>query len=122
MNAQNVRPEPVLDDAILSEMAGGSGDEVVSTLVEGFLEEARDRVRAIGEALERRDVQAVGFQAHALKSTARTYGAARLGAVASDLEEAAKTPDCGVVRGHAVDIDDLLSETEQAFRSRFLSG
>lgn len=113
--------EPVLDDAILSEMAGGSGNDVVATLVEGFLEEARDRVRAIDEAVARQDVEAVGFQAHALKSTARTYGATRLGSVASVLEEAAKVTDCAIVRDNAGGIEALMQQTEAAFRSRFLS-
>lgn len=118
----NPKDEPVLDPAILAEMAGGSGTDVVASLVEGFLDEARDRVKAIGEALDNRDAKAIGFQAHALKSTARTYGAARLGTVASDLEEAAKVPDCGIVRDRAGCIDNLMQETEAAFRSRFLSG
>lgn len=112
--------DPVLDDAILSNMAGGS--DVVATLVEGFLEEARERVSAIEEAVARHDVAAVGFQAHALKSTAQTYGATRLGSVASILEEAAKVPECEIVRHRAGYIEGLMDETEKAFRARFLSG
>jgi HPt (histidine-containing phosphotransfer) domain-containing protein len=112
----------VLDDGILSDMVGGSGSDVVATLVEGFLEEARDRVNAISEAYRLRDSDALGFQAHALKSTAHTYGALRLGNVAATLEEAAKVPDCGVIGACADSIDDLLAETEIAFRTRFLSG
>jgi HPt (histidine-containing phosphotransfer) domain-containing protein len=114
--------DPVLDDAILSNMAGGSGSDVVATLVEGFLEEARERVSAIEEAVARHDVAAVGFQAHALKSTAQTYGATRLGSVASILEEAAKVPECEIVRHRAGYIEGLMDETEKAFRARFLSG
>lgn len=113
---------PVLDDAILAEMAGGSGVDVVAALVEGFLEEARDRVKAIADAVGKSDPHAVGFQAHALKSTAQTYGAVRLGDVASELEEAAKAADCAVIDHRSDYINGLLKETEAAFRARFLSG
>lgn len=113
---------PVLDDEILAEMTGGSGDDVVEALVEGFLDEVEGRVGAFDEALAGDDIGAMGFQAHALKSVSRTYGAMRLGTLAERLERAARKGDCGQVRADAGDLKEIWRSTNAAFRSRFLSG
>jgi len=116
----NLSDLPLLDDTILSEMAGMKNVGVVVVLVEAFLEEARDRVGAIARAVASNDIEGVGFQAHALKSTSRTYGAERLGEVAAEMESAAKVPDCGVIQDRGKLLDPLLAETEAAFRARFV--
>ncbi|WP_417519420.1 Hpt domain-containing protein [Minwuia sp.] len=113
---------PLLDDGILADMAGGSGDDVVAALVEGFLEEARDRVAAILKAAADHDEAAVGFQAHALKSTSATYGALRLRQVAADLERAAREGDSAAIPLGLQGIEALWRETDAAFRARFLTG
>jgi len=113
---------PVLDDEILAEMTGGSGEEVVEALVEGFLDEVEGRVGAFDQALAGDDVNAMGFQAHALKSVSRTYGAMRLGALAERLEKAARNDDCASVREDAGSLSEIWRSTSAAFRTRFLSG
>lgn len=111
---------PLLDDAILTELAGGSGDEIVRVLVEGFLEEAEERVAAILRAKQDRDSDAVSFQAHALKSTSATYGATRMQELAARLETAAKTQECAAIDTEIAQIDSMWRATDKAFRHRFL--
>ena len=114
--------QPLLDDGTLSELAGGAGDEIIGPLVEGFLEESEERVQAIRDAVARSDIDAIGFQAHALKSTASTYGAMRLGSIAALLESVARQGDCDAATVRVRDIDQTWPATRVAFVSRFLSG
>ncbi|WP_416898187.1 MAG: Hpt domain-containing protein [Minwuia sp.] len=119
---EKIQEAPVLDDGMLSELAGGADGSVVSSLVEGFLEESEERIRAIRRAVAADNIEAIGFQAHALKSTAATYGAMRLGEMAAALERMAKTGDSSTAREQSDSIEAVWPLTRAAFTDRFLSG
>lgn len=112
----------LLDESTLAELAGGDSDDIVGVLVEGFLEEAEERIGAIRTAAQDHDSDAVGFQAHALKSTSATYGALRLSQLAASIERAARDGDCGTVTAGVDGLDAVWQQTHKAFRARFLSG
>lgn len=120
MNA--VTDPELLDESTLSELAGDDGTDIVGVLVEGFLEEAEGRIEAIRAATREEDGQAVGFQAHALKSTSATYGAPRLSRLAAIIERAARDADCDTVASALEDLDPVWQATLRAFRTRYLAG
>jgi CheY-like chemotaxis protein/HPt (histidine-containing phosphotransfer) domain-containing protein len=79
-----------LDRAL--EMLGGDR-ELVGELVRGFVGEAPAKVRAIAEALEARDPEALARAAHALRSALAIFDAARAGRIVSELETRARQGD-----------------------------
>lgn len=111
----------VLDESTLAELAGDDTGDIVGVLVAGFLDEAEERVAAIEAAMGGRDMAAVGFQAHALKSTAATYGAPRLSRHAAAIERDAREGRSDAVGTAVRDLPELWRETDRAFRARYLS-
>ncbi|MBF0307972.1 MAG: Hpt domain-containing protein [Magnetococcales bacterium] len=71
--------------ALRAEVGAGFGK-----LVDNFLEQLPGRVVAIDAAWQRRDGAQMALMAHRLKGVAATFGAARLSALALDLEGLAR--------------------------------
>jgi HPt (histidine-containing phosphotransfer) domain-containing protein len=79
--------DPTAVDRLL-EMAGGDR-EFVRELIGEYLSDAPGQIAALRDATGDELVRA----AHTLKSTSATFGAARLAAICSDLERAARDGD-----------------------------
>jgi HPt (histidine-containing phosphotransfer) domain-containing protein len=104
--------EPLLDDAQLAVLRDALGDEDLHAMLwelPGAASEAIDRIRA---AVEAGDDQEARRAAHVLKGVASSFGAARLAAVACELEHPTSSI-ASISQGVQV-LDDLIVETSAA--------
>lgn len=93
----SVDPSPVMDPAALDRLNRIGGQEFLVEMVELFLEHAPQRLTLANEAFAAGDLETVYRAAHSLKSTAANIGAARLQALAAELEERAAAGDAAAV-------------------------
>jgi len=80
---------PVIDTQILQElkdMAGDDADEMITELIDSYLEDAPPKLQGIYRALDKNDAEELHNSAHALKSLSVTIGAVLLAQVSSELE------------------------------------
>ena len=76
----------------LTDMVGGDA-ELITDLVDVFLEEAPERLGEARSGIETSDATLTGRAAHTLKSNALTFGALDLAEVARQMETAARADD-----------------------------
>jgi two-component system sensor histidine kinase/response regulator len=89
-------PDPVLDATVIASLRelGGSDDpELLAELVRLFLADVPERLRLLGEAVERSDPRILEREAHALKSSAANLGALGLSALFREIESAGRAKD-----------------------------
>ncbi|WP_170294791.1 response regulator [Roseospira navarrensis] len=86
---------PRLDVRVLHGLAQDTDAAVLRGLCEGFAEEALNRVNAISEAVARDDGAALEHHAHALSSSAGTFGAMRLYRITHAIETACRQNEVG---------------------------
>lgn len=79
---------PLLDPTALETLRGALGEDVVTDLVETFLAETPALVHRLTESAAVGDGEAVAASAHSIRGSASNFGAARLVAVAGELERA----------------------------------
>lgn len=90
-----------LDDQALTTLGEDTDPALVPKMVSVFLEELRSRAAAMATGLEEGDADRLGREAHALKSSAATYGAVRISDHATRVDDACKRQDHAVAREHA---------------------
>ncbi|WP_273844167.1 PAS domain S-box protein [Rubrobacter calidifluminis] len=103
--------EPPLDPTILDnlrELAGEDDPDLVSELVEMYLEDAPRRIEEIRRALHAGDAHALAQAAHTLKGSSGNMGATRVQELAAGLQEAG---DSGDLSG----AEEKLASLERAF-------
>jgi signal transduction histidine kinase/DNA-binding response OmpR family regulator/HPt (histidine-containing phosphotransfer) domain-containing protein len=84
---------PVLDQGVIAslrELGGEDDPGLFIELVNLFLSDTPERLRALSEAMERHDPTALERAAHALKSSAANLGALELSALFRDIEAAGR--------------------------------
>lgn len=81
--------EAVLDPALLAGVRADAGDDLFAKLVMMFDEEQAKRVDLLRAALDQDDRKSIVFQAHVLRGAGAQLGAARLSAIAAQLEREA---------------------------------
>jgi HPt (histidine-containing phosphotransfer) domain-containing protein len=110
----------LLDLAVLSRLDDDLGRESVVELVDLFRTESERRRQRIETAVAAGDASAACHEAHALKGSALTFGAGRLGAVALEMEQAGR---CGDLEGLTSNLPELarLTVETQAALSRVYS-
>jgi HPt (histidine-containing phosphotransfer) domain-containing protein len=87
---------PILDGKSLqglSELAGDDTPDLVTTVIQLFLDDAPKRLVAIDAAWQQRDPAALAASAHALKSASANMGAQRLAKLCKVLESDARASD-----------------------------
>jgi len=88
--------KPILDHGVIAslrELGGPDDPGLFVELVNLFLSDTPERMRALGEALERRDPTALERAAHALKSSSTNLGALGLSCLFRDIEAAGREKD-----------------------------
>jgi HPt (histidine-containing phosphotransfer) domain-containing protein len=83
--------EAPVDREVLARLRGLQGEDepdIVAELAGMFLQDARSRLEAVGEALQRGDAPAVRRVAHTLKGGCGSMGAKRMFGLCAQLEEA----------------------------------
>lgn len=78
--------ERILDEAVLGQLAQDTGPAQMPELIASFSEDAEARLQRIAEACGDEDLEALEMQAHALGSSAGTFGAMQLHQAARRLE------------------------------------
>ncbi|GLR03826.1 phosphorelay protein [Vibrio hyugaensis] len=74
-NYTNVAIEPELvDELILQQMIKDTCAEIMPTLIEHYIEESRERVEKIKQALETSNIDTLEFEVHTLGSSALALG------------------------------------------------
>lgn len=101
---------PVVDEQALSRLDRIGGNEFVVEMIELFLENAPQRLRAAREALAGRDVPGLHRAVHSLKSTAANLGARQLQGTAEAAEARASEDDLDALPPLLDDLDRLYEE------------
>lgn len=107
---------PVVDEIILKQLRQDAGEQVVPQLIEVFLNELNSRVERICEAQAGDDRSVIAKEAHALKSSAGSFGAMRLHFLAKDLEMAARDEQAETVTALVSRLPDVGREAADKFR------
>ncbi|NVC52332.1 Hpt domain-containing protein [Vibrio diabolicus] len=64
----------MVDEHILQQMIKDTCAEIIPTLIEHYIEESRERMEKIEQALNARDLQTLEFEVHTLGSSALALG------------------------------------------------
>ncbi|MBO6137145.1 MAG: Hpt domain-containing protein [Lachnospiraceae bacterium] len=108
-------------------------EEVLWAMIQTYCEDGDNKLKAIEEALENRDLESYAVHVHALKSSSRAIGAIRLSERFKELELAGKRGDAIYVRGGNEatikeykrilgDLKQYLPENDQVDGGKALSG
>ena len=88
--------QPILDKGVIASLRELGGDDdpgLFIELVNMFLSDTPERMRALSEAMEKRDPTALERAAHALKSSSANLGALGLSGLFRDIEAAGRSKD-----------------------------
>jgi signal transduction histidine kinase/DNA-binding response OmpR family regulator len=110
--------EGLLDAEVLAQLAADLDAQVLPDLVDAFLREAEGRARMMVEAAEAGDLARLEREAHSLKSSAGTFGAAALAERAREIERASRAGDAPAAGGLARALPELTLGTARALRAR----
>lgn len=125
VEATEEEPEdyPLIEETVMAQLETDVGADAVASLIEKFLEDARNRLGRVSADTEmaRNDIER---EIHSVGSSAATFGAVRLERRSRELEH-----DCRAGRSfeeidfqrRLVVLNGVLAETEQAFRSSYTS-
>ena len=104
------------DAAAIDKIAETVMPATVASLVTLFLEELGERRSLVRHAIDSRDMPTLAHQAHALKSSAGTYGAPRLRQVCLTLERACLNRDQRLAIASATSLVRAIDQAAAAIR------
>ena len=78
--------DAVIDKATFEALEQSTGADFAKELVDTFLAEAPEMLKALRQAFADKNVELFRRTAHSLKSNSNTFGAMKLGTLARDLE------------------------------------
>lgn len=104
--------EPIFDQATLADLRENVGDEPLQVLLSLLPNEGETCLNEIKSALGRGDLETARQFAHRLKGVASNIGAARLAALARELEQEAETLEAAEQR--VTGLDTALEQTREA--------
>ncbi|MBF0369078.1 MAG: Hpt domain-containing protein [Magnetococcales bacterium] len=87
----------------------------VARLIDLFIEETQTRIESIAQAIMAGEIVRLEHEAHTLKSTAATFGAALLEITAKELETACKNQQMEQAGELARQIPGLFTATREAY-------
>ncbi|RED54360.1 hybrid sensor histidine kinase/response regulator [Aestuariispira insulae] len=111
-----IEMSPVVDEIVFRQLQEDAGPEVVPQLIDVFLNELVGRVSRINEAEPDGDSETIAKEAHALKSSAGSFGATKLHLLAKDVEKAARREERKLLSDLVPQLSDTGEETERQFR------
>lgn len=100
---------PVLDPRVLPR-AVGNRQEIISQVVEAYVQTLGDIGAAVEEALDGGDLETLARLAHRIKGGAANLGGKRLSHLAATLEETARAGDLARCRGLAAGLRQEMGE------------
>jgi CheY-like chemotaxis protein/HPt (histidine-containing phosphotransfer) domain-containing protein len=108
----------LLDERTLADLHAdfASTDDLdeLATLMRTFLERGAEQVAAVAAAVEAEDADEARRASHKLKGSSGTLGAALLGAVAGQIEQAAAAGDLAVARRRVPELEVVFSLSRAA--------
>ncbi|EWY42838.1 hypothetical protein N825_01285 [Skermanella stibiiresistens SB22] len=104
-------PPDLLDLGVLDQLKNDLDETILPDLIHAFLSEARGRVERILEG----PLPVVAREAHTLKSSAGTFGAARLAETIRAIERACHADDGDTVHRLSAEVPALLEATADAY-------
>jgi len=110
--------EPDLDQAVLADLEEQADAQFVSELVETFLDESRDLIVQISDALRVGDLARLRRLAHSLKSSSASVGALALASRAEEIERLARDGALAPIAPLATALDDHFARVERALVDR----
>jgi HPt (histidine-containing phosphotransfer) domain-containing protein len=119
MTPETAADTSLLDLAVLSRLNDDLGRDSVLDLMDLFRTESERRRHRIEAAVSARDTSAACHEAHALKGSALTFGACRLGALAFKMEQAGRRGDLDALISDLPELARLTAETQTALASAY---
>jgi PAS domain S-box-containing protein len=114
LSASGLLDHGALDD--LGALGDGVG-EILGSVWDLFLADAKQRVAAMRDAVLRGDYDELARESHTLKGSALSAGAVTVGQLAADLCARTRSGDLGGASAAVEELERVLSQTEAAFRS-----
>jgi two-component system sensor histidine kinase/response regulator len=115
--ANEPQQDDVLDIAVLEQLRHDLDEIVLPDLIGAFLSEARQRSQRIAEGMAIGNLSMIEREAHTLKSSAGTFGAARLVRAVQTMERACRETDTASVERLSGVIPSLVEEAADAYRA-----
>lgn len=109
--SERSEPAAALDHAVLHQLVTDLDAETAARLVAAFVDEMVARTERIAQAAAAGQAAALQHEAHALKSSAGTYGARAVSEAARDIETLCRQAD---LTGAARLVEPLPALTERA--------
>ena len=106
--------EMLIDEAVLDQMRADTGDDIVSMLVTSFLEELSDRLPKVSELCEAENWTELRHEAHTIKGSAATFGAAALSKAAKRIEVACDDIEFDVAKRDVEAFPGLAQKTRDS--------
>ena len=106
--------EMLIDDEVLDQMRSDTGDDIVRMLVTSFLEELDGRLPKVTKLCEAEDWGELRHEAHTIKGSAATFGAAALSKASKRIEVACDEDDHESAQKDVKDFPDLAQKTRAA--------
>ncbi len=107
-----------IDLDCLTALARDTAPTLVPELAEVFLSTGRERIAVLNEALAAGDGAAAAKQAHALKSSAATFGARHVRTAAAQVESAGLAGDVARLSKDMADLETAWSGVEGCLMDR----
>lgn len=113
--------KPHLDEEALAELRDVMEDEF-AILIETYLNDSRDRIAALGLALEQGDADEFRATAHSFKGSCINIGAPRLGALCFQAEQSGRESRLDDGAACLKEIEAEFQQVKKLFQERFHTG
>ena len=106
--------EMLVDEAVLDQMREDTGEDIVRMLVTSFLEELEERLPKVVKLCEVEDWSELRHEAHTIKGSAATFGAAALSRAAKRIEVACDDTEYEQAKADVGDFPALAQKTRDS--------
>ncbi|MCU7905404.1 MAG: response regulator [Candidatus Thiodiazotropha sp. (ex Epidulcina cf. delphinae)] len=111
-----------VDESVLQQLAKDTSAEVVPGLVTFYIEDSRNRVEQIQEAIKESDIKTLEFESHTLGSSAAAHGNPKLHTLARKIEELCRQDDSQQALAQAASLSQVADESFQRLMQRIEQG
>ncbi|MFZ8990537.1 MAG: response regulator, partial [Pseudohongiellaceae bacterium] len=117
--SESREPENCLDHQVIDQLIKDVGEEMIPIIMGAFFKEIHRRCHSIDELLKTKNIEQIGEEAHAMKSSSSGLGAIRLSHAAKDVEYANREARSEDVLELAAHLKPLAMQCLQELRERF---
>jgi len=110
---------PWMAEKVLKKLAEDTSEELLPEMVKIFIDEMNRRFKSIQIAYERKLINEIANEAHALKSSAGTYGALKLQSVAKSIDSACKANEFQKAFLLVQSIQKIIPKTIEVFKQKY---